>query len=82
MWELYKLLKPGLVGKSREKLMDEIIDIMKKIDTVSFLKSLRIMYGNEDFTNPLKVAVLFTRGMKETKFFSFVDFVEKLSGSR
>lgn len=81
MWELYNVLKPGLVGIHKEYLIDEILEIMKKIDTTSFLKSLQIMYGNEDFRNPLKVAILFAKGIKDVKLFEFVNFVEKTSGS-
>ena len=80
MWELYKTLKAGITNQPKEHMVDEIISIMHNIDVESFKKSIHIMFGRDDFDNPLEAAILFTKGIKFNKLFSFVEFVEKLSG--
>lgn len=64
--------------------MDEVISIMEKIDTVSFKKSLRIMYGddfNKELT-PIEYAAMFIIGLKKNKFFDFYALTETLNVPR
>jgi hypothetical protein len=82
MWELYNTLKAGL--DTEEKfLVDEVISIMEKIDTVSFKHSLRIMFG-ENFPKdlpPIEYALMFTSGIKQTGLLDFAHMIRGLNGS-
>lgn len=82
MWDLYLTLKSGLITEE-EVLVDEVISIMDKIDTLSFKKSLGIMFG-EDFPkelSPIEFALTFTSGIKSTGILDFAYMIRGLSGS-
>lgn len=83
MWGVYKDLQRGVSTETNEFLIDEVITMMGRIDTESFISSLRRMYGQniKVTVNPVEAALLFSRGLKQNQFFLFCDFLEKLRGS-
>lgn len=81
MWDLYLTLKSGL-DTEKELLIDEVIYLMERIDTLSFKKSLGIMY--EDFDkelSPIEFALMFTNGIKSTGILDFAYMIRGFSGS-
>ncbi len=83
MWELYLTLKQGL-DTNEPLLIDEVIHLMEKIDTASFKKALRIMYG-DDFRkdlSSLEYGLMFIRGIKKSRIFEFQVLMENLNGTR
>lgn len=78
IWKLYRLLGDK-VSKDflKSNLLDEAQSILDKINDTVFLESIKIMYGDTHKSNPLELALLFIRGLKEVGFFAFVDFVRK-----
>lgn len=83
MWRLYRTLSDGLVGDTKEYLVDEVEHILESIDTESFTSALRQMYGNNfrNNKNPLDFALMFIRGLKVNLIFDFHEFIRTISGS-
>lgn len=82
IWRLYRTLKDGLVGDTKEYLVDEIDSILDRIDTESFKSSLRQMYGekiNYLEKTPIELSLMFVRGVKQTNLLGFVDFIKALN---
>lgn len=80
MWKLYKTIEPSLPNVEKEHLVDEVIEILKKITQKDFISSLHFMYGKgvEKGKNPAEFGLLFIKGIKENKLFSFVEFIKRL----
>lgn len=82
IWRLYRTLKDGLVGDTKEYLVDESMAIMERIDTESFKSSLKQMYGekiNYLEKSPIDIATMFIKGIKKVQLLGFVDFIKALS---
>jgi hypothetical protein len=80
--QLYLLLKPCLPETDKEYLIYEVIDIMEKITPAQFTEAMTILYGNKfNFkVNPGKLALMFTRGLKDTNLFSYIHFIKSMNG--
>lgn len=80
---LYQTLKTGLVDTPADLLVDEITNLMGRIDTESFRSSLQQMYGDVEWDKktPLDLALMFVRGVKKANLFEFVEFVQVTRGS-
>ena len=80
MWQLYKLLGKGL-GKSI--LLDEIVLMLQTIHPENVKASLRLMYGEKvRLDNPLEIGLIFTKGLKQNRFFEFQLFVDTINHGR
>lgn len=76
MWQLYKTIKNGIKGK--EFLIDEIMEILNKLTSYEYSKSLHILYGEAlDLSkmNPIDSVSLFIDGLTKNNFFDFCKFV-------
>jgi hypothetical protein len=81
MWRLYNTIKYSI--SKEDILVDEILSMMEKIDVQDFKSALRIMYGNQVNyleKNPIEIALMFVRGLKETALFDFYEFIEVIRG--
>jgi hypothetical protein len=80
--KLYLLLKDCLPEKEEEFLIHEVVVILEKITPEQFQNALLIMYnGKFDFKrNPSELALMFTRGLKETNLFSYIHFIKSMNG--
>ena len=81
--ELYLVLKHALPREDRELLIDQTEYILTHARPGTMLTSLKIMYR----TLPRKLngftsATLFMRGLKETEFFGYVEFLQQLNARR
>lgn len=78
IWKLYKTLKPTMPEKEEEFLLFELIEILKKLSTPEFVEILRLFY-RKDFNEESSSgdsALLFVKGIKLNKLFSFVGVIE------
>lgn len=80
MWELYKTIQSGLPKTQEVYIIKEITTILKNINKQEFLSALSLLYKIESFEkfNPLQMALMFTRGLSENKFFEFVLVVKRM----
>lgn len=81
-WEMHRLLNKNPNTTPKTYLLDEVLDLMDRIDTESFKKSLRLFYGNKVSyleKNPVELATMFVRGLKQSNVFEFFDFIGTLS---
>lgn len=80
MWSLYLMLKDSMSDK--EFLIDEVDDMLDKMAPDVFIKSLVIMYPKYDATKFLPVEHLtnFIAGLKSSRLFEFVKFIEAIRG--
>jgi hypothetical protein len=84
MWNLFQYLRLGLSNNPDEYMIDEISNLMGRIDTESFKQSLKIMYGDDVNyleKTPIELALMFIQGIKHTSLFAFAEFVQVTSGS-
>ena len=74
MWELYKLL-----GKDngQKYLLDEVIQMLREVPPENIKKSMVLMYGKMT-SDPLELAISFTKGLQKNNFFEFQTLVEKI----
>lgn len=80
MWQLYKLLKPGIPEQDKETLVDEVVDILKAIPQGNFIDSLLLLFGEPvRKENAGEFGLLFIKGIKKNKFFLFHDFIKRVS---
>lgn len=79
MWELYTLLGSGF---NKEYLLDETSEILRNVDSSKIKKVLRLLYTSIKISNPLDIALLLMRGLKENKFFEFQVLIENLNANR
>lgn len=77
MWQLYKILGKGMGEKY---LLDEAVEMMKKLSPDIISKALHLMYDTVS-SNPMQLALMFVRGLQHNKFFEFQEFIGTLNGS-
>lgn len=79
MWKVYKYIEKSLPEQDKEFLVDEVLEIFKKIDKDEFLSILILMYG-VDFQKhfiPAEYGLLFIKGIKKNNLFDFIEFITK-----
>jgi hypothetical protein len=80
--ELYLLLKHALPKQDKELLIDQVQYILQRAYPGTLDAAFKIMYGKPLKVNPIQAAAFFIRGLNETKFFAYVDFLRNLNGRR
>jgi hypothetical protein len=78
IWQLYLLLKPAMAGRELNGLLiDEILSLLELSPEGTLVACLNILYNKVelDRLNPLELGLAFIIGLKENKFFEFVDFI-------
>lgn len=78
--ELYLLLKPYLPKQDEKLLVDQAKYILKHSAPGTLDQVFKIVYGKSLKVNPIQAATLFMRGLKETEFFAYVEFIKNLHG--
>lgn len=80
IWQFYKHTKSSLPETEKEYLVDEVIEILKKITKEDFLFALTLLYGSgfEKKKSPAEYGLLFIKGIKKNKPFLFADFIKSL----
>lgn len=76
--ELYLLLKPYLPKEDYRLLIDQTEYILRRAAPGTLDESFKIMYGKPLNANPIQAAAFFIRGLRETNFFAYVDFLRSL----
>lgn len=80
MWQVYKHIKNSLPEEEKEFLVDEVMEILKKIHKDDFLSILIIIYGAdfEKYLTPVEYGLLFIKGIRKNNLFEFVNFIKRL----
>jgi hypothetical protein len=76
--KLYLLLRSCLPQKEEPYLIDEIekmVGMMESGETL--VQAVELMYPKKkiDKHNPLELLLLFTKGLKQSEFFDYVNFI-------
>lgn len=80
MHGLYRLLSHSLPREEENYLIDEIDEMLNRIEPSALMKSFDILYkGSLHKKNDLELLLLFIRGLKENDFFSYVTFIQGFS---
>ena len=79
MWKVYKYIEKSLPEQDKEFLVDEVMEILKKIHQNDFLSVLIIMYGDnfQKYSIPAEYGLLFINGIKKNNLFDFIEFITK-----
>lgn len=78
MWKLYLILQPVLPAQRNEFLVDEIQAMVAKMQWPDLKRSLGIMYGEVSDLDPMRCLLMMIKGLKESNFFLFVEFIDRL----
>lgn len=80
MWKLHKHLKSSFPEVQKEYLVDEVIEMLKKITKEDFLSALTLLYGAgfEKQKSPAEFGLLFVKGIKNNNLFLFTEFLKSL----
>ena len=81
IYRLYNTLRGGTI-KPQSFLVDEVLLILEQIGVEEFKSAMKIMYGKGEIKDPAESAVLFSKGLINTKFFEFSNFVEMMRANK
>ena len=78
MWRLYRNLDSPDLGMEKY-LIDEIIEVLKTLPPQNLLSSIKMLYKDIP-TNPLQFGIALSKGLIDTRFFEFNQFIRSLDG--
>lgn len=74
---LYRLLEHSLPREEENYLIDEIDEMLSRIESSALMDSFDILYkGNWRKKNDIELLILFIRGLRENDFFNYVTFIQ------
>lgn len=79
MWDLYLLVGDG---KGKQYLIDEMDMILERLSSSKLVRTVQILYGDNQERNPVKILLLMIKGLKKNNYFEFSDFIKVLSNGR
>ena len=79
IWEVYQLIGDSVSNPIHEKLIDEMINILKNSSRQNILKTIRIFFRDFHIESSIfDIAVKMTQTIKSSKFIDFVIFIRTL----